>query len=267
MFEIVLKRTFEEFSENFKVALSFGVLLVFVAFFVFFEQFFISSGTVFLFFDINIFTIVGLIGALFFLYAFSFFISLSVYSIQRGIHRVNLDEYWNVLLKKGALNIFIFYFILIILFFILSFLGLTYSQILFSSLIIFIISSLLMYVPQSIIFDEVSVGVAIRESVSFWKKNFGVSFGILILSTIVLFLIMVIEFVLDILGFPGAIISFILVLVLLIPFLEQMKSYAYILKNELIRAPEINSAKHRKMPLENFEKSTRLREKHPKGKL
>ena len=47
MFNIVLKRTFEEFSDNFKVALSFGVLFIFVAIFVFFEQFFISSGTVF----------------------------------------------------------------------------------------------------------------------------------------------------------------------------------------------------------------------------
>ena len=201
MFNIVLKRTFEEFSDNFKVALSFGVLFIFVAIFVFFEQFFISSGTVFLFFDINLFTLVGLICALVFLYAFSFFISLSVYSIQRDIHRLTLDEYWSVLLKKGSLNIFIFYFFLVLLFFVLSILGLTFSQVVFSSVVMFVISTLLMYVPQSIIFDEVGVGYAIRECF-FWRKSFGVSFGILFLSTIALFLIILIEFVFDYFGFP-----------------------------------------------------------------
>jgi hypothetical protein len=267
MFDIVLKRTFEEFSDNFKVALSFGVLFVFVAFFVFFEQFFISSGTVFLFFDINLLAIVGLLGVLVFFYAFSFFISLAVYSIQRDIHRLTLDDYWNVLLKKGALNIFIFYFSLVLLFFVLSTLGLTFSQIVFSSVIMFVISTLLMYVPQSIIFDEVGIGSAIRESVSFWRKNFGVSFGILFLSTIALFIIMIIEFVIDYFGFPGSIISFGLVLIFLIPFVEQMKSYAYILKNDLIRAPEISSAKHKKKFVDPFERTTRLRERNPKGKL
>jgi Ca2+/H+ antiporter len=124
-----------------------------------------------------------------------------------------------------------------------------------------------MYVPQSIIFDEAPIGTAIRESVSFWKKNFSVSFGILVISTIALFLIMIIEFVLDIFGFPGSIVSFVLVLIFLVPFVEQMKSYAYILKNELIRAPEVSSAKHHKVLTESFERSTRLREKHPKGKI
>lgn len=267
MFDIVLKRTFEEFSDNFRVALSFGVLFVFVAFFVFFEQFFISSGSVFLFFDISVLTIVGLVGTLVFLYVFSFFISLSVYSIQRDIHRVTLDDYWNVLLKNGSLKIFFFYLILVFLFFILSYLGLLYSQVFFSGLIILVLSALLMYVPQSIIFDESDLALAIRESVFFWKNNFSVSFGIIFVSTIALAIIMVVEFIIDYLGFLGSTVSFVLVLIFLIPFVEQMKSYAYILKNDLIRAPEVSSAKHFVRVEKQFEKSTRLREKHPKGKL
>ncbi len=267
MFDIVLKRTFEEFSENFRVALSFGVLFVFVAFFVFFEQFFSSAGTIFLFFDISLLTLVGLIVVLVFLYAFSFFISLAVYSIQRDIHRLSLDDYWNVLLKNVSLKIFFFYLGLSILFFILSILGLTFSQVLFSMIIMFAISTVLMYVPQSIIFDEAPIGTAIRESVSFWKSNFSVSFGILLVSTIALVIIMVIEFIIEILGFPGSIVSFVLVMIFLVPFVEQMKSYTYILKNNLIRAPEVSSAKHFTKLKEHFERSTRLRERHPKGKL
>lgn len=266
MFDIVIKRSFEEFKENFKVSLSFAVLFIFVAFFLFFEQFFISSGSVFLSIDTSILGIIGIILGLVFLYAFSFFVSLAVYTIQRDIHHLSLDDYWNVLLKDASLKIFFFYLVFSVVCYLGLIVGLYFGIILPIILILLIISSILMYVPQSIVFEEKSIYDAALESVSFWKSNFVLSVLILLTSSVLLFVIILIEFFIDVLGFPGSIISFGLLMIGLVPFNEQMKSYAYILKCDLIRAPEVHQARHHK-PKEEVVKSIRLREKNPKGKL
>lgn len=265
MFDIVLKRTFEEFSENFKVALSFAVLFIFVVLFVFFEQFFLGSGTVFLSLDSNLLALIGLVIGLVFLYAFSFFVSLCVYSIQRDIHHLSLGDYWNVLMKDASLKIFLFYLLISVIFYVLSLLGLLYAQFLVL-IIMIIISSLLMYVPQSIVLEEKSIWAAIDESISFWVSNPVVSLGILAVSSILLFVILLIEYAIDLLALPGIIVSFALVLIILIPFVEQMKSYAFILKNDLIRAPEVHKANYHK-PKPVRINATRLHEKHPGGKI
>jgi hypothetical protein len=266
MFDIVLKRTFEEFQDNFKVALSFAVLFIFVAVFVFFEQFFISSGTVFRSIDTSIVGLVGILAGLVFLYAFSFFVSLAVYAIQRDIHHLSLDDYWNVLLKDAALKIFFFYLVLTIIAYAGIMIGLSFGLVLPVLVLLLIISALLMYVPQSIVFEEKSISEAASESVSFWMSNLEVSILILVTSSVLLFVIMLVEFIFDILGFPGAIVSFVLITIGLVPFNEQMKSYAYILKCDLIRAPEVHQARHHK-PKSEFVRSVRLREKNPKGKI
>jgi len=266
MFDIVIKRSFEEFKENSKVSLSFAVLFIFVAFFLFFEQFFISSGSVFLSIDTSILGIIGIIVGLVFLYAFSFFVSLAVYSIQRDIHRLSLDDYWNVLLKDASLKIFFFYLFFSVICYFGLIVGLYFGLILPIVVLLLIISSLLMYVPQSIVFEEKSIYDAMIESVSFWRSNFVLSILILLTSSVLLFVIILFEFIIDILGFPGAIVSFALLMICLVPFNEQMKSYAYILKCELIRAPEVHQARYHK-PKEDIVKSIRLREKNPKGKL
>ncbi len=265
MFGIVLKRTFEEFSENFRVALSFAVLFIFVVLFVFFDQFFLSSGTVFLSLDTNLLALIGLLVGLVFLYAFSFFVSLCVYTIQRDIHHLSLDDYWNVLMKDASLKIFLFYLLFSVVFYILSLVGLFYAQFLVLIAMI-IISALVMYVPQSIVLEEKSIGASIDESISFWVANPIVSLGIVAISSVLLFVILLIEFVFDLLALPGIIVSFALVLIILIPFVEQMKSYAFILKNDLIRAPEVHKASfHKSVPVKI--NATRLHEKHPGGKI
>ena len=74
MFKLILKRSIEEYQNNLKVMVSFGMLLAFLVLFVFFEQFSLSSGTAFLSFDFSILSIIGIVLGLIFLYVFSFFV-------------------------------------------------------------------------------------------------------------------------------------------------------------------------------------------------
>lgn len=110
MIRLILKKSVEEYLSNIKVMFSYGILFIFIILFLFFNQFFFSSGTVHLIYNESILTVFGLLLGLIFLYFFSFFVSLTVYSIKRDVQKVNFDIYWNVLLKNVSIKIFVFIF-------------------------------------------------------------------------------------------------------------------------------------------------------------
>jgi len=268
MIQLVLKRAMEEYKENFAIALSMAVLLIFPAIFTFlgqfFKQFFFSSGSVLLSFNADMFVLVGIVIGLIFLYVFSFFVSLIVYTVKKDVQSFSLDVYWNMLMKNAAIKIFILYLILAIIFYALSFLGLVSGFSLLTMLISFVIAAVVMFAPQSIVLDEETVFGAIIQSISFWKKNFTTGAAIIILGSIMLAIVLAVEYLLEIVNLPGIFVSFLLVLIVLIPFTELMKSYAFVLKFDLIRTQEIHqsAAKPFKTPKIN---AVRLREKPRHG--
>jgi hypothetical protein len=72
---------------------------------------------------------------------------------------------------------------------------------------------------------------------------------------------------LDLAGFPGNFVSLVIVLVLLLPLIEQMKSYSYIMKSDLLRSVEYYQSKAIPAPKPMKINATRLREKNFGGKL
>lgn len=266
MFKLILKRSIEEYQANMRVILSFGMLLAFLFLFVFFEQFYLASGTAFLSFDLSIFSIFGILLGLFFLYVFSFFITLTVYSVKRDVQRMDFDTYWGVLMKKAAFKIFLFYLVLAILLFVISSISLFFGTVVIGIVASFIISMLLMYVPQSIVLDDVGVSQATIKSIEFWLANPITSLLILIIGAVLIFVLMIIEFVLELFLIPGVILSFIVILIGIVPFLEQMKSYAFVLKYNLIRETEVMHSKVK--PKKEIKiNAVRLREKAKGGKI
>jgi len=243
MFRLILKRSIEEYQNNLRVILSFGMLLAFLFLFVFFEQYVLASGTAFLSFDLSILSIVGIVLGLIFLYVFSFFVTLTVYSVKRDVQRMDFDTYWSFLMKKASMKIFIFYFILAIVLFIISSTGLFFGQILISGIISFIITLLLMYVPQSIVLDEAKLLPAITKSIEFWFANPFTSLLIIIVGSIMIFVAILIEFLFELVALPGVFVSLIIILIVVVPFLEQTKSYAFVLKYNLIRETEVMHSK------------------------
>ena len=243
MFRLILKRSIEEYQNNLRVILSFGMLLAFLFLFVFFEQYVLASGTAFLSFDLSILSIVGIVLGLIFLYVFSFFVTLTVYSVKRDVQRMDFDTYWSFLMKKASMKIFIFYFILAIVLFIISSTGLFFGQILISGIISFIVTLLLMYVPQSIVLDEAKLLPAIIKSIEFWFANPFTSLLIVIVGSIMIFIVTLIEFLFELFALPGVFVSLIIILIVVVPFLEQTKSYAFVLKYNLIRETEVMHSK------------------------
>jgi len=179
---------------------------------------------------------------------------------------MSLDDYWNTLMKKVSLKIFTFYLILSIVFFVLSWVGLFFGAHIITSIICFVIAALLMYVPQSMVLDETTTKFAIFESIVFFFRNFTVSIAILLIGFIALTVLIGIEYLLELIGFPGVLISLVLVLIVLVPFLEQMKSYAFVLKYDLIKQPEVHQSQVKPRPKVKIT-AVRLREKSAEGKI
>jgi hypothetical protein len=97
-------------------------------------------------------------------------------------------------------------------------------------------------------------------------KNISLSFAIILVGTLMLVVINFIEFIFGIFGLPGNFISIILVLLVVVPFIEQMKSYAFILKFDLIGKAEIHQAMMKPKP-KKIITAVRLREMPKGGKI
>jgi hypothetical protein len=267
MIGIVLRRTYEEFLSNFKVALSFAVLLAFFGILQLFNGFFYSGGTLFASLDFNSIQWAGLFVSIIFLYLFSFFVSLAIYSIKRDIQNMKFDAYWNDLMKKAAVGIFVYYFLLMVFCYIVLavtnffFTG-SASQQIWGALICLIVSLLTMYVPQAIVLERTSLIESIKESVLFWKKHKGISAFIVLVGAALLIIVNIIETIFGTLNINANIVIVLLVLVGIIPFIEQMKTYAFILRHDLIKNVEIQHSMHIKKHIENL--GVRLRQKGKK---
>ncbi len=266
MFSLVLNSTWENYKSNIKVAVSYLLLLVFIFVFTYFGEFFFNSGTVFLNLRFSTFTIVGLILGLIFLYAYSFFVSLTIYAIKRDLHTTSFDDYWEKIFKGAAVNVFVSNFIITLVslaFFLIA----TYFTlpIIYPILFSFILTLTLMYVPQVIVLEELDVFSAFGVALNFFLEKIWLSILITIFASVILFIIILLEQLLY--GFFLAnFVSLILILVFLIPFIEEAKAFAYMMRFDLIKNPAIHHSKVRhkvKAKIDAF----RLRQKNPRGKL
>ena len=265
MIDVVLKRAVEEYVSNFKVMLSFGVLFLFLPLFAFFTQFFFGSGSVFLSVNTTLLGAIGLVLALVFLYIFSFFVSLTVYSVHRNVQSINFDTYWNTLFKDAALKIFFLYLVFSIIFYLLSILGFILGLTGLALVLNLLIALVIMFAPQSIVLNESSIWESIQRSIEFWSENPLLSVIIFLIATVLLAVIMLIELALDLAGMPGVVVSFFLVLIFLVPFIEQAKSYAYLLRVDLLKSNKVTNARapHIERPKPMY--GTRLRERPKMG--
>ncbi len=265
MIGIVLKRAIEEYFSNARVMVSFGVLFIFLALFAFFSQFFFNAGTVFVSFDLSLLGIIGLLLVLVFLYVFSFFVSLTVYSVHRDVQNISFDTYWNNLFKVAALKIFVLYLILAIVFYVIGVVGFTYGLAPVVLVIDALIALAVLFAPQSIVLDEATVGEAVGKSLEFWASSPLTAVAIVVISSIVLFAAVYLELVLELMNLPGAIVSFFIIMVFLVPFIEQAKSYAYLMKVDLLKSNEFVHARAPRIERPKVKHATRLREQPRHG--
>ena len=232
-------RSVKNYLENLPTVLGFGLLLFFVFFFMQFSNFFVSSGSVFVFYSLPDSSPVSLgfvalsVGV--FLFFYSVFVTLMVFAVRNNLSRVKLQYYLAEKIQKFAFKYFVFLFLLSLFSFLLasafSAIGIPLGIAFF---LLFFVYSALMFVPQVIVVDESSLVDSLKNNLEFASKNFSSVAFVVIIGIALVFALSLIEFVFDYLFFVGNIFSFILAFFFLIPFIETLKTEIYMKKFTLI---------------------------------
>ena len=242
---MLFERVFREYVENFKVALAFALLAVFVGVFSYFENISFSSGSMFLEYSriADPFNATLVVAAfIVFTWFYSLLISAVILSVRRNLSKIKVEFYLSEMIRKFTVKIFILYLFLgLFSIAIGSYLTLYGYEILLANTLFLLIGMLLIFVPQAIVVEELGLWHAILENLAFIRKNFKRFFLVLFAGAIILLIIGIIEYALDVVAlemFAGRFVSLILVLVFAVPFIETLKTYLYMLKFNLIKGFE-----------------------------
>ncbi len=250
---MLFQNSIEQYKANFKTALVFALLLVFVPVFAFFHNIYISSGSIFIDYNIALadplilLAETGLI-ALFLLF-YSFFVSVIIFSVRKNLSPLKLQFYLHEMIQKFALRLFSFFAIYCFFFFLLmSGLVAFGIPLLLANIILLVISLLLMFVPQAVVVEEEGLMHALSSNFEFLFKTPKSFATIAIIGAVFLSLLQLFEFVLAQFTMFAPYISLLLALVFIFPFLEIMKTYLYMMKFDLIKHHEIAKRQKPKQP-------------------
>ena len=238
---MVLKRVFVHYRKNFKAAIAFALLLVFVPVFAVFENVFFSSGSAFLNYNIwDLPSILVFIAPfLLFLVFYSFLISIIIFSVRKDLSKLKLTFYLSEMIQKFALKIFIFFVFFSIILFAIS-MALIYFgvSVLLVSLFLLVVSIALLFVPQSIVVDEENIFHAIQNNFEFIAKNPKAVAQVIVVGWALLVVASLIGELFDLFYFLGAYVSLFLTLIFILPYVEAMKTYLYMLKFDLVKSTQ-----------------------------
>jgi len=212
---------------------------------------YLSSGTIFI--DYNIFladpailvaeaVLVGL-----FLLFYSFFISIILFSVRKSLSNLKIQFYLQEMIQKFTLRIFVFYALFCLLFFLLTVALLSAgTHILVTSLLLFVVSFLLLFVPQAVVVDEEGLKHALLTNFEFLSKHPGSFLRVAVIGAVLLALLQILEFAMAQFTMLAPYVSLFIALVFILPFLEIMKTYQYMMRFDLIKEHE---AAIRKKPI------------------
>ncbi len=248
---MLLKNSWQQYKANFKTALVFALLLVFVPVFAFFQNMFLSSGTIFV--DYGLFLaqplILGVEIALItlFLAFYAFFVSIIVLGVRKNLSKLKLQFYLSEMIQKFTLRVFVFYVFYSLLLFLLT-VGLLAAglHVVYSAIGMLAVSFLFLFVPQAVVIDEEGLRHALLSNFEFLKKH-PKSFVIaLVVGSVFLGLLLLLEFLVAQVTLLAPYVSLLLSLVFVLPFIEIMKTYQYMMRFDLIKEHE---AARQKKPL------------------
>lgn len=237
---MILGNTIKEYLTDIKVSISFGMLLVFVILLSFFGNLYISTGSVLIEYGgtDTIFTLIGeLIALIVFLIAYSFFITLIIFSIRKRLSNFKIDLYWKETINKFTTKIFLFYLIIALISLgigtILTMLGAYWL----TPIILAIITIPLLFVPQSIVIDEEGLVYGILNNLDYVKKNKTNLIYVMGIGLILITGVAIIEWLIDLFTPLGGFIGLVITMTLVLPLIETMKTYMYLFKYSLVKSP------------------------------
>lgn len=224
---------------NITSVLGFGLLLVFVLFFLSMQGVFLAGGSLFFTYSVPAAGYLEslIFGLLFlaFLFAYSVFTIIVVFAVRSQLSRVKLHYYFSEKIRKFAVKYFIFLLIFSLASFflavLLGFVGLKPLAFLLSAFAVVF----LMFLPQAIVVDEESMSSSFQNAFEFSVKNKKSTFLVFLATILVVFLLSIIEFALNVLLLPGEFFSLLGVILFLVPFVEVVKTIYYMEKIHLVK--------------------------------
>lgn len=241
---MLLQNSFEQFRLNFKTVLIFALLLVFVPIFGIFQNIYFSSGSVFLDYKLMLsspfllFAEIALL--LLFLVFYCFFLTIIVFGVRKNLSKVRLQYYLHEMLQKFTLRLFVFFALYSLLLFLLALalvsLGIPVAL---AMIPLLLLSFVLLFVPQAIVVDEEGLRHALLSNFEFLMQQPIAFLQVTVIGIILLALVQLLEFALIQFTMLAPYVSLLLVLVLVQPFIEIMKTYQYMMRFELIKEHEI----------------------------
>ncbi|MFH1752395.1 MAG: hypothetical protein ABH821_05670 [archaeon] len=237
---MVFRSALMHYKDNFPIALSFAILLVFVVVFDLLSNTFISSGSIFWEYNFSLLHIfdylVSILTILLFLLAFSFFSSVIIFNTKESIHFFELKEKTREKIKSFTIKIYVYYLFLVLILVGLSYLLYTlFVPFWIITIIAGIISVSLFFVPQSIIIDEDSLRRSISHNFHFIRTHFSYLLIVFVIALVLVFIVGLIEFALNSYSYLGKYVGLFLNLVIVIPLIEIFKTQFYLRKHDLAK--------------------------------
>jgi len=231
----------ESYKKNLSTAFGFALLLVFVAPFVWLSNAFISSGTVLINYGFLkeplVEAVLLLIGTLLFLYFYALFVCLMVFSVRKDLSNVRISYFLNEKIHKLAFKYFRFLAIFTVVAAIVSSLlidsGIPIEII---NAILFVIASSFLFLAQTIVVDEESLRSSIISNWEFLLKNIPDFIFVMVIGIVSVFVLQLVEFVIDYFLLVGNFFSLLVALIFLVPFLEVLKTRIYMKRFDLIKS-------------------------------
>lgn len=228
----VLDRSLELYWENWYASLVFGLLLMFAAWFNFFPNAFLASGTFFWDIGVPAIPLLSLVGAilstLVYLLFFSVFLSVIVFQVRRRLVHVNLKVYLREIFQRFVFRLFFFWVVLSAVLFVL------HSVLVFSGvapplavLVVSLVALLLFFVPQAVVVDEEGLLHALLNNFEFLFRK-PVSFvSAVLLGLALVSVLQVLDAGLANSVDGGHLAGLVIAILFVLPFLEIVKTYLY----------------------------------------
>ncbi|MEK6820931.1 MAG: hypothetical protein AABY11_00845 [archaeon] len=238
-----------QYRSNLKLSLSFSILLVFVFFFLRFGNMALFNGTVFFDYSFSVISIeivlAQIIAGVTFIAMYSILLTLLLLSVRNDLSHIKVRYYLREMVQKFFVKMVVYFVALSALFVIVVSLGLWAGvPVVWLNLLLLVLSLSLIFVPQSLVIDEKPILEAVQTNWYVIRSHPKDFFLVLVLGTVLVSILPLLEAWIDSFIYAGRYVTILLMFVVIIPFLEILKTILYMNRFELVRGHEYAKKKH-----------------------
>lgn len=245
----LVEQVFRQYKENLKLSLSFSILLVFIFFFLRFSNVALLNGT--LFFDYS-FAPLGIevvaaeaLAVLVFIAMYSILLTLLLLAVRNDLSHIKVHFYLREMVQKFFVTVFLYFVLLSILFVLVVSLGVWLNlPLMWINLALLLVSLSLIFVPQSLVVDEKPIAESIVTNWYVIRTNPLDFVLVVVLSMVAVGILPLVESAVDYFVYAGRYVTVLLMFVVIVPFIEILKTILYMNRFELVRGHEYARKRH-----------------------